>query len=495
MADGELSPPIVFAFLVNTCMGIGFLAIPYSTLKFGLLSGLAATLLLGLLAICTGLWIATTLSLTWALVRSKGDPEIAARTPVISSESDVLCKEDRFDIGKSMQMSYVKLVGLLYGDWTQNLLGLVLALVLVTAMWSYAAIFASSMAAIVPAPFLGGTCDVYDDWADSACASRYYLYLAAFAVLMVLLSLVHLREQKTFQVAMTLCRVVLGVAIIGDCLRMLALEEAPPHPASGGGASAHVVPAGEDGATHHYHADRWPSVPSPWRVNLQHGPQHIALATAALTVHMVIPDAVHDLSDKKRYLFPTVGASLAFCAIVYCFVSAAVVQTFGAWTRPVCTLNWVNYTAGRPVAGPLAIALRSFIILMPVFDVMAAYPILAQSLASNLQSVISPETDGRPAWYLRLVCALGPLLGASIVYDAAQTLGWCGILLVPFVFILPQLLLVKAEQLCIKEFGEDSVHTSIYWRWYCDRHVVLGGLFIGSVLTLVSAFSVLSGLA
>lgn len=489
-ADDEISPSAVFSILVNTCMGIGFLAIPYSTLLFGLLPAVTVTLGLGALATFTALWVTTTLSLTWALTKSKGDSEIAVRAPVSSSGDDL--KEDKFDIGRSMQMSYVKLIGMLYGDTCQTSAMVALTLVLTISMWSYASIFAGSMAAVVPAPFIGGTCDVYDDWADPACSARYYLYLAAFAVLMVALSMIQLKEQKTFQLAMTACRIVLGIAIVGDCIRMLSLGEAPPHPGRGGDGDAHVVAAG-GAAAGGYQSDRFPETPSPWQLDIRHGPQHIALATAALTVHMVIPDAVHDLADKRNTLLPTVGAALAFCAVVYCLLSAAVVQTFGAWTRPVCTLNWVNYTAGQPVAHPIAIAFRSFVILMPVFDVSAAYPILAQSLASNLHSVLGSEQEAGSPWYLRLVCAVVPLFGAALVYDAAETLGWCGILLVPFVFILPQLMLLKAEDLCLKEFGEETVHTSTYWRWYCNRRTVLAGLFVGSLLSLVSVLSVLSG--
>lgn len=486
MLEDELSPYAVFSILVNTCMGIGFLAIPYSTLHFGLFAALAVTLGLGALAICTALWVTTTLSLTWALTRSKGDPEVSARTPVTSSEHDLVPgKEDNFDIGRSSQMSYVKLIGMLFGDMSQKSAITALALVLVIAMWSFAAIFAGSMAAAVPAPFVGGTCDVYEDWTDPVCASRYYIYLGIFAVLMVVLSLVQLREQQAFQLAMTVCRIVLGLAIIGDCVRMLTSGEAPPHPGRGGDDAAHVVSVGGGGA-HTYQTDRFPERPSAWHVDFNHAPQHIALATAALTVHMVIPDAVHDLGEKRRTLLPTVGAALAFCVIVYCLLSAAVVMAFGVWTRPVCTLNWVNYTAGESVAGPFAIAFRSFIILIPVLDVTAAYPILAQSLASNLHSVLCSEDDGKTSWYLRLICAMAPMLGAASVYDAAETLGWCGLLLVPFVFILPQLLLLKAERLCIEEYGEDAVHKSPYWRWYCDRRLVWAGLVMGSILTIIS---------
>jgi hypothetical protein len=217
-------------------------------------------------------------------------------------------------------------------------------------MWSFAAIFASSMVAVVPAPFIGGTCDVYDDWDNDACASRYYVYLVIFAVLMSLLSLIHLSEQQGFQFAMTLCRICLVVAIVGDCLRMASHGEAPPHPGRMKDDSSHIVPTGDGSSGDHYDADRWPSVSSPLHTNIWRSPQHISLATAALTVHMIIPDAVHDLGNKKRNLLPTVGAALAFCMVVYCIVSVAVVMTFGEWTRPVCTLNWVNYTAGEPVA-------------------------------------------------------------------------------------------------------------------------------------------------
>jgi len=181
-----------------------------------LLPAVAVTIGLGILAICTGVWITTTLSFTWALTRSKG--EISTHVPVTSIDHELAtCKEDKFDIGRSMQMSYVKLIGMLYGDASQQIATALLTLVLVIAMWSYAAIFASSMAAVMPIPFIGGTCDVYGEWADQACASRYYLYLFLFALLMVTLSLIQLREQKSFQLPTFVCAAI-GIALLSYVL-------------------------------------------------------------------------------------------------------------------------------------------------------------------------------------------------------------------------------------------------------------------------------------
>lgn len=498
MVKDGISPYVAFSFLVNACMGIGFLALPYSSLRFGLIASLIVTILLGILATLSALWIATTLSLAWALSRSNklhADSDVTARVPIAtkSERGDRDKDDDQFEIGHSMQMSYVKLIGMLFGDGLQNVTMSALAFVLVISMWSFAAIFASSMAAIVPAPFIGGTCDVYDDWEDDTCASRYYLYLAIFALMMSLLSLAHLAEQQKFQLAMTLCRICLVIAIVGDCMRIATMEEAPPHPGMRQEEASHIVPVGGRSSVAHYDPDRWPSVPSPLQTNAWRGCHHIALATAALTVHMVIPDAVHDLTDKRKTLLPTLGSALAFCTFVYCIISIAVVMTFGKWTRPVCTLNWVNYTAGEPTASAFAMTFRTVVILIPVLDVTAAYPILSQSLAANVSSVLWPTSTERSTWYLRLLCSLIPLIGASFVYNAAQTLGWCGVLLVPFVFILPQLLLEKAERLCVSEFGEKKVHASVYWRWYCNRNLVIGGLCFGSVLSVVSFFEVLGG--
>mmetsp|Transcript_16814 Transcript_16814/g.48033 ORF Transcript_16814/g.48033 Transcript_16814/m.48033 type:complete len:513 (+) Transcript_16814:123-1661(+) len=505
-AKDGLSPLAVCSIIVNACMGMGFLALPYTSLRVGPLVATAITLGLGVVALLTGLWTAVSLSLTAAFLRQGGHPpsqndgcdldsEVQARTPLLVEglvERESAAKEGGM-FGLDCSVTYVSMVGLLFGNGGRWATVAMLSLSFAVAMWSYAGLVASSLAAMVPLPLVGGTCDVYADWLEPDCQMRYLAYLAAFAALVVCLSLLRLREQAHFQIAMTVVRMLLVSAILGDCARMHVLGEAPPHPGARGSGHATSESLWED-VNERYDPRRFPTVPEPGHLDLSQVPRHVAMATAALSVHMVIPEAVHDLARKPSTLLPTVAAALALCCLVYCLVGAAVASTFGEWTRPVCTLNWVSYTGGQATVDAAARLLRSVIILVPVVDVSAAYPILALSLATNVLSGAGQKVGEGPRWQLLLACASLPIVGAAFVFDIGKTMGWVGVLLLPLVFLIPPMLLLRAETLCISAYGVERVHGSLYWRWYCDRRVVWAGLIVGVVISL-TALSFMLGIA
>eukprot|EP00419_Tripos_fusus_P061613 CAMPEP_0172918126 /NCGR_PEP_ID=MMETSP1075-20121228/199538_1 /TAXON_ID=2916 /ORGANISM="Ceratium fusus, Strain PA161109" /LENGTH=263 /DNA_ID=CAMNT_0013777713 /DNA_START=102 /DNA_END=890 /DNA_ORIENTATION=- len=239
---------------------------------------------------------------------------------------------------------------------------------------------------------------------------------------------------------MTFVRVVLILVIVSDCVRMQMLGEAPPRP-----GRSDAVSLGE-AVKKRYDPDRFPEVPALWHLNFERLPQHVAVASAALAVHMMLPEAVRELAGKRTQMLPTVSGALIFCMVSYCFVAIAVVTTFGTWTRPICTLNWVNYTAGEPEPGIFAFLVRSMILLVPIFDITSAYPIFARVLASSIHGSLGKSSDLEPPFLLCGFCAVLPLVGAAIVFDVAETLGWAGVLLMPLIFMVPQLMMLKGEE-------------------------------------------------
>merc|ERR1719242_1584252 len=114
----------------------------------------------------------------------------------------------------------------------------------------------------------------------------------------------------------------------------------------------------------------------------------------------MLPEAVRELAGKRTHMLPTVFAALAFCTVGYCLVAIAVVTTFGTWTRPICTLNWVNYTAGESEPGTMAFLVRSLILLVPIFDITSAYPVFALVLASNVHGSLGKASSLEPPFLL-----------------------------------------------------------------------------------------------
>merc|ERR1719281_196167 len=217
----------------------------------------------------------------------------------------------------------------------------------------------------------------------------------------MILSLMRLKEQKEFQIGMTLVRLLLVALMLGDCIRMLVLHEAPSVP--GGFEGAHAAPLGSTADGPLYNPHNFPDVQPLSHMNLAHLGNHIAMVTFAITVHVVIPEATHDLRNKAQNLIPTITFALLFCAVIYILMGLIVPLTFGNWVQPVNSLNWANFTGGQLEASMAAIIFRSFIILVPVVDITAAYPILVLSLASNIHSMIlssdeSSKAHSTPGW-------------------------------------------------------------------------------------------------
>ena len=82
-------------------------------------------------------------------------------------------------------------------------------LYMVGCLWSFISVFASSLTAIIPLPWLqaGDPCDIYKtDVYGGGCITLYYWWCLSFAFCMAILLALDLREQATFQTTMTALR-------------------------------------------------------------------------------------------------------------------------------------------------------------------------------------------------------------------------------------------------------------------------------------------------
>ena len=82
----------------------------------------------------------------------------------------------------------------------------VLRLVQYGTLWGYTAVFAQAAAAAISLPS-APSCDVYSDPSDS-CLGLYRVYVLAFGVVVLPLSLLPVKEQISFQILNTVLRFV-----------------------------------------------------------------------------------------------------------------------------------------------------------------------------------------------------------------------------------------------------------------------------------------------
>lgn len=488
--DEAVGPLAVVSFIVNCCMGLGFLTIPYSVTMVGLVPALILLVVICLLASLTAVWCATILSFVSALLRS-GVSVVCERAP-LGLRRDTELQEGDFVITKN-NLTYAMLVRLLLGHIVENCVLIMIVLCLFAGLWAYAGLVPASLTVMVPFFGFEKTCDVYHDWEDWNCRYHYWAYMSCFAAVVLLLSALQMKEQKWFQIFMTCMRALLVTCLLVDCIRMLSLNEAPPQPPK---VQGHSTTLGSDNARYDPH--NFPESLDPLHFSPAHLPGHVALVTAAIAVHIVIPDTVHDLEDKERNIIPTIATAMLFCGTVYFGVALLIPLTFGSFTHPVCNLNWVNYTGGQPTASGMALAFRYLVLVVPVLDVTAAFPLFVTSLSLTcrmaINSILDRPTDFKEPipWWLRMLYAIPPILGAAFIPNISVALAWSGLFIGPLMFIVLPVLLLRAETFCCNHFGEHKTHCSVLWRWYCDRRLVWTVLILGTIFYIVGAISTLT---
>lgn len=472
---------------------MGFLTIPYSAAQVGLVPALITLVAICLIASITAIWCATVMSFTSALVQG-GVAEVCERAPLGMTTRDSEVQRGDFMISRN-NLTYVMLVRLVLGRTAEVIVMIMILLCLFFALWAFAGLVPASFAIMFPFFGNAGTCDVYHEWDDMACRYQYWSYMGCFAVVVLSLSTLQMKEQKWFQISMSCLRALLVTCLLVDCIRMLALNEAPPKPPSVSGHATAI-----DSHTARYDPNRFPEFSDPLHFSLAHLPTHVALVTTAIAVHIVIPDTTHDLGDKERNIIPAIFGAMLFCGTVYFAMALIIPITFGSFTHPVCNLNWVNYTGGQPKASAAALAFRYFVLIVPTVDITAAFPVLVTSLSLTARSVVDGICCGtgmggttdfsKPVpWWMRFLCAVPPILGAVFMPDVAVALVWSGLCIGPLMFIVLPVLLLRSESLCCTHFGEQKTHSSILWRWYCHRRLVWTVLFLGTVFYIVGAIS------
>ncbi|KAG9389743.1 Amino acid transporter transmembrane [Carpediemonas membranifera] len=443
-----------YAFTINYILGVGCLEIPAAMAHGGIGLSIIFILSVSVIAAVTAMWQVESSGRASELTRAVevrkhrrdesesvfGDESLTLlSSPAMSPVSPVLGDTD---LGTSARIPFSietcyegnELMKIFYGVIGQRFYEVCLMLYMFSALWTYAGIFASSMALAIPIPWVttAGECDMYSEHESWKCKGAYWLFLAVFALVVIPLSCSEMKEQAIVQVSLTLFR-FFAIAVM---LVTLAAAIAR-HPFSEGSRDAFP------------YIDRRPPI-FDW-----HGiGQVFSTSTFSQLFHHSTTPLLSMLkrkSDARRVFF---GAILTTCTL---YITLGIFATlyFGSDVADVLTLQWMNYTAesGRRVW--YAVIISYLVIMFPPIDLLSAFPLNGVTFGNNLAQSLPMKLRG-PGTFLgrhsktlrlaaRLCAVLPPLIAAAIVRKATLVVQFGGLAAFMLMFFSPALIQLRSR--------------------------------------------------
>lgn len=449
----ETSPLVVFCFVVNSCIGVGFLSLPRAFDKAGLAWSAILMSTMAVISLASSTWVVHSMSNTEALLRYLSVVDAEAHG---GAELEAARRAPNFAIsGRKNELT--QMIALLFGENWKKVYLLVLSYLMYTCLWCFTSVFAASMAARIPLPFVGAansfTCDLYsnESW---DCRLLYLEHVTVFALIVVPCSIVKLSETTGFQIAMSIARFLLIGLIVADSVRMLLSAEAPPN-------------------FYKYDPTYYPT-PSG-HFHFEHTREVLSIAVFALYVQMMIPTTTQTLQNKEGTMLPTVWTAILFCVLVYLAVGLLVASVFGNDTLPVASLNWRNFTGGQDVAPSWANTFSTMLILFPTVDILSAFPLIAFCLGENLSQAapaLSARYGSSLSIYWRLLAAVPPIFGAIVIDNVAVLFEYGAIGAWLMMVAFPAACLLRSQQLCDERFGKEKSLNNPYKTIFSEMWVI-----------------------
>lgn len=415
----------------------GFLGIPAGFLYSGLILGPAVLIVITVCQWMAAGMLVQVASRAHALLLVKSAS--ATLTPVLKplakdalsspSASDGTGKETRppsLHIPSHTSYEVMLLTRLHLGRWAERVTMIALGLYLVGTLWSYIAVFSSSLAATVPLPFLqaGEPCDIYKtEVYGGGCISLYYWWVLSFGMLMSVLLALDLREQAAFQCAMTLVRGLIILLMVGTLAlgtrADFGLDE-QPQPSN---TTAELIASLDADPTQRL--VRWPGLQLM-----------VPIGVFCQNFQIGVPSLLQPLGRKKD-VSRIFGIALTATLIMYTALGYAAVHVLGADVDPSCNLNWQSY-----VSSPIALAVALF----PAVDAFSVFPLNAAFLSNNLMACVfqrrwhAGEISRRTKYLFRVVCVLPSFVCAFAFPSLSKALDFTGIVGIILPFIITPLL-------------------------------------------------------
>lgn len=318
-------------------------------------------------------------------------------------------------------------------------------------LWAYAAVFASSVNTLFFQYVLNEQCNIYLANQTVGCYTGYYVCVAIFSAVVIVLSLMDISDQARIQQVMT------GYRFTAFTTMIITVLIASFYPNQ-------FDPAHSSNTPPHFVTNISP-------INWNGFGMIFSVAGVALNVHYNIPDIVQPMQTKaKKNILRVCMIGMGTTILFYILIGWICAAEFGSMTFPLVTLNWSGYTGidggwgvGQSTAAWSAI-IKLFIMLFPVLNMISVFPLVAISLADNLitsvpQSIKSSFTPSQIRTLCRLLSVLPPLLFSVLAGKLDLIFNITGLIAFFLELVIPCIFQLLSIRYCVRQWGSGSEKT------------------------------------
>lgn len=371
---------ICYAYIINSTVGAGILAIPYEYSKAGIGFGIIVQLLASIVSILACFQVLQ----SWSRVEmmkslmSQGYKIIPVPFKSILLNKPGEYIKDDTDSEKLAEDSelipeithkkyeFCAMVELTMGKKASRILLIVFFLHLFPGMVSYASIFSTCLASNVSL-FGRDTCNLYDeDSFFNSCKITYWIYLSLFTGLMIFLSFFHIQEIKYWQIVACSMRILVFMLITITSIVAASTNK--------------ELESDED-------IDA-----SPKWFDMKYYGGLLSIVFLATLFQNALPMTTNFLENKQENFANLMYMSGA--TVFLLFSSVAISSNFATDdVEKAIILNWRDYSAGHSASNkPWWCYIISYVVvLLPAIDVGSAFPILCSNLSANMLSFFSDK--------------------------------------------------------------------------------------------------------
>ncbi|KAL5487354.1 hypothetical protein EMCRGX_G019943 [Ephydatia muelleri] len=458
-----------FFFIINYIVGTGFLGIPYSFYEAGMLAGIVTLIVISFIAWNTASWELEVMARAQALetfreeqkhdskylAGDKLDPQPSLLTPHT--------EHPRYEILLTRKFEMTELCHVFFNRWVKYLYLVIMSIYSFLAGWSYSTVAGSAWSTNLP--FSTTTFNQCSDSQfhlsvappEEGCLASYRLCVLFFAVIVVPLSCLDLKEQGFVQMILGLLRFSIIISMVLYCVANLIRGDPSPHGRSNTtGTVLLFEQSSEDGFAQQGSCN---SSDSEFVTSFHIRGWLIAIPvfTYAQILHQGVPALTHPIRQKKllRWFMMVVFATTSLC---YMVLGIVVSLWFKSDVQETATLNWGTFIHHPSI--PLR-TLSYLIILFPSLDVCSAYPLVVYTIVNNLYTVfMGRDTTQKVYSYehiiilvMKVVFAVLPIVASLFVTNLVYVLTYAGLMGFFICFFFPTSLQLASQWKCSKVFG------------------------------------------
>ncbi|KAJ3426292.1 acid transporter [Anaeramoeba flamelloides] len=387
-----------------------------------------------------------------------------------------LIKNPQFDIIRKYEI--IDMCKMFLGKKGKFLYFLMLTLFMYGTVWSYAAVFGSSIVTLFPIKAItnGDVCDIDGNFSQN-CENNYIVYLFLFALIVIPISCLDLTDQKIIQIILCIFRYVALLSIIITITVAMGKKKNPY-----ANSNSSIAPGSK--------LIKWSGIDLIFTAGIFTQCSHHSITIIAEPV------------DNKRKLRNVFSASLTSTFLFYSIVGVLCSMFFGKHTNTVITLNWMDYTDEQEYAPTWASIIKYIIIMFPIFDLISVFPLKVVTLGTGMQTLWYPNSIGKTdrrskviKIVFRLIGSIPPIIGAMIIKELPIILFFVGVCGCFIGFIIPAWLQLKSKSISKIVFQKEKTpysnrtnKNSIIWTTMVFGIVALFASMICSIINLYKKY-------